>query len=207
MQGIRVRGVGRVGRTPDSATVVLGVETQAPTAGEAQAGASARMRAAIEALVANGIASRDISTRQVSLAQVFDYSGDTPRPAGYQATQSLGVRVRDLTRLGPVIDAAVGAGANQVSEVSLELADPASALAEARDLAMADARSTAEALARAGGVRLGLPVSIREGGRDVSPPHPMFRAKSEMAMSADTPIAAGETDIEVFVEVTWGILG
>ncbi len=207
MHGITVRGVGRVGRTPDSATVVLGVETQAATAGEAQAVASTRMRAAIEALTSNGTAARDISTRQVSLSQMFDYSGDTPRPAGYQATQSLGVRVRDLARLGPVIDAAVGAGANQVSEVSLELADPAAARAEARDLAMADARRTAEALARAGGVRLGLPISIRESGRDTSPPHPMLRAKAEMAMSADTPIAAGETDFEVSVEVTWGILG
>ncbi|MCY7419309.1 MAG: SIMPL domain-containing protein [Chloroflexi bacterium] len=116
-----------------------------------------------------GIAARDISTRQVSLSQVIGYSGDTSRPAGYQATQSLGVRVRDL--------------------------------------AMADGRRTAEALAQAGGVRLGLPISIREGGRDTSPPQPMFRAKAEMAMSADTPIAAGETDIEVSVEVTWGILG
>ncbi len=207
MHGIKVRGVGRVGRTPDSATVVLGVETQAATAGEAQGLASTRMRGAIQALIADGIAAHDISTRQVSLSQVFDYSGDTPRPAGYQASQSLGVRVRDLARLGPVIDTAVGAGANQVSEVTLELADPASARSEARDLAMADARRTAAALAQAGGVRLGLPISIREGGRDTSPPQHMFRAKAEMAMSAETPIAAGETDVEVSVEVTWGILG
>jgi len=72
---------------------------------------------------------------------------------------------------------------------------------------MADARRTAAALAQAGGVRLGLPISIREGGRDTSPPQHMFRAKAEMAMSAETPIAAGETDVEVSVEVTWGILG
>jgi len=207
MQGIRVRGTGHVARTPDSATAMLGVETQAPTAGEAQTTASARMRAAIDAISTAGVAPDDISTRQVSLSQTFDYSGNTPRATGYQATQGLAVRVRDLSRLGPVIDAAVTAGANQVSEVTLELTDPAGARAEARDLAMADARHTAEALARAGGVRLGLPIGIREGGGEAYPPQPMFRGKAEMAMVADTPIAAGQTDIEVSVEVTWGILG
>ncbi len=189
------------------ATAVAGVDVQAGSARQAQAEASERMQAAIEAMTVAGVAARDMSTQRVSLEQTFDYSGETARATGYQATQTVALRIRELSRLGPVIDAAVEAGANRVSEITLELSDPAAARAEARERAMADARRTAEALAIAGGVRLGLPTSIREQDGSGYPPGPVFRAKASMAMAAPTPISVGETDIEVSVEVTWAILG
>ncbi|MBX3028790.1 MAG: SIMPL domain-containing protein [Chloroflexi bacterium] len=206
MRGIRVRGSGRAEQAPDMATLVLGVEVEAATAGEAQRLANERMRAVLAAITPLGIAASDVTTRRVSLDQTWDHRGDRPTPTGYQAGQHLAIRVRDLALVGPVVDAAVDAGANQVAEVTLGIADPSAARMVARDRAMADARATAEALARAGGVRIGSPLAIVE--TDTSPgPVPMPRARMAMAMEASMPVAAGEETIEVVVEVTWAIVG
>lgn len=206
MRGIRVRGTGHVERVPDVATVTLGAQVQAASAGEAQSMAGERMRGVLGALAAAGIPEGDVATARVSLEQTFDYGGPSPRPTGYQAVQTIDVRVRDLTALGRVVDAAVAAGANEVAEVSLGLLDTADARAEARSLAVADARRAAETLAEAAGVRLGLPTSISEveGPR---PPGPMRMKLAEAAMVEATPIAAGRTSIEVSVVVTYALLG
>lgn len=205
--GIRVRGVGEVSRVPDVARIMVGVETSAATAGEAQSVASGRMAAVIAALRASGVAERDLATAHISLGPTFDYSGATPRMTGHAATQTLAVRIRELGALGPTIDRAIAAGATTVHEVSLELAEPGAALAEARDLAMASARARAEALARAAGVSLGRAVSIVEGPHGGAP-QPMFKAaRMELMAAADTPVAAGTTDLVIEVEVTFAILG
>jgi uncharacterized protein YggE len=204
--GITVRGTGVTVRTPDLARVTLGVEVTEAGAADAQARASERMAAVIEALRAAGVASRDVATARIALGPAWDYSGAAPRMTGYTATQTLAVRVRVLTDLGAVIDAAVRAGATTVESVSLEVADPAAALAEARDAAMADATAKAAALARAAGVSLGRAVSIREGIGGGGPV-PMFKAvRMEMAAGAP-PVEAGEAELSVDLEVTFAILG
>ncbi len=206
MRGIRVRGKGRVERTPDIALVTLGAQVDGATATEAQALAGDRMRRVLGALEAAAVAAADVTTDRVSLEPTFDYSGPSPRQTGYQAVQSVRVRVRDLARLGSILDAAVGAGANQVADVALDLADPADARAEARALAVADARRAAEALAEAAGVRLGLPTAIAEDEREQAP-GPMRMKMAEAAMSDGTPIAAGRTSVEVTITVTYALLG
>lgn len=206
MRGIRVRGTGRAEQAPDMATVMLGTAVEAATAGEAQRRASERMRAVMTALETLGIAPGDMRTRRVSLDQTWDHRSDPSRPTGYQASQGLAIRVRDLTLVGPVVDRAVDAGADQVAEVTLGIADPSVARAEARERAMADARATAEALAQAGGVRIGLPLAITETDMSAGP-IPVHRAKMAMAMEASLPVAAGDETIEISVEVTWAIVG
>jgi uncharacterized protein YggE len=206
MRGIRVRGTGRVEREPDTATMTLGAQVEAGTAVEAQALAGERMRGVLAALAAVGVTDADIVTERVSLEPTFDYSGSAPRATGYQATQAVHARVRDLGVLGSVVDAAVTAGANQVAEVTLGLADATTARSEARSLAMADARSAAETLAAAAGVRLGLPVAIAEDD-DRHAPGPMRLKLAEAAMSDGTPIAAGRITLEVRVVVTYALLG
>lgn len=206
MRGIRVRGTGRVERTPDIALVTLGAQVDGATAAEAQALAGDRMRRVLGALEAAGVAAADVTTDRVSLEPTFDYSGPSPRQTGYQAVQSVRVRVRDLARLGSTLDVAVGAGANQVADVALDLADRADARAEARALAVADARRAAEALAEAAGVRLGLPTAITED-EDGRVPGPMRMKVAEAAMSDGTPIAAGRTSIDVTITVTYALLG
>lgn len=207
MRGVRVRGLGRVERAPDLATVTLGAQVQAAAAGEAQALAGERMRGVLAAVALAGIAEADTATERVSLEPTFDHSGSTPRPTGYQAVQAVHVRVRDLASLGSVVDAAVTAGANQVAEVTLGLTDPAAARAEARVLAVADARRAAESLAEAAGVRLGLPTAIVEDETSGRPPGPMRMKMAEAAMADGTPIAGGVTSVEVSVVVTWSLLG
>ena len=205
--GITVRGTGQVTRTPDLARVSVGVETLAASAGEAQSVASGRMRAVLTALREAGVAAADLATARMTLEPAFDYSGPTPRRTGYAATQAVAVRVRDLDALGGVIDRAIAAGATTVHDVSLDVASPGQALAEARELAMADARARAETLARAAGVSLGRPLSIVEGPSS-GEPRPMFRmAAMDMAGSPPTPIAAGTAELAVEVEVTFAILG
>lgn len=204
--GITVRGTGRAQRTPDLATLSVSVDTQARTAGEAQSAASTRMRAVLTALREAGIADADIATQQIALNPAYDYSGSTPRMTGYAASQGLAIRVRRLDDLGRVIDTAVTAGATTVADVSLALTEPDAAMDEARDNAVADARRKAERLAAATGATLGAVIAITEGGRQ-DEPRPMLRAKMEMAAAADTPIAAGTTELTADVEVTWAILG
>jgi uncharacterized protein YggE len=206
MRGIRVWGTGRVERSPDIATVTLGAEVEAAGAAEAQSLAGERMRGVLAALDEQELAERDVATSRISLEQTFDYSDAAPRPTGYQATQSVTVRVRDLSRLGAVVDAALGAGANRVADVALGIDDPAEARWEAGALAVADAKRAAQALAEAAGVRLGLPIAIREeaGGRA---PGPVRFRMAEAAMVDGTPVAPGRTTVEVTVLVTYALLG
>lgn len=205
MGGITVQGAGLAVRAPDLGRVTLGVEVTEVGAADAQARASERMAAVIEAVRGAGVAARDIATARIALGAAWDYSGVAPRMTGYTATQTLAVRVRELGALGGVIDAAVRAGATTVESVSLEVADQAAALAEARDAAMADATAKATALARAAGVSLGRAVAIREGVSG-GIPVPMFKAaRMEMAAAAP-PVEAGETELSVALEVTFAIL-
>ena len=204
-EGIAVRGVGRVTVVPDTATIVVGTDVHAKDAVSAQSQASERMGAVVAAVRGAGVADGDVRTQQVSLNPVYDFSGNTQRLTGYQASQSLDIRLRDLAKLGPVIDAAVGAGATTVSSVTLSVADPAAATDQARDQAVDDARRRAERIAAAAGVTLGPPASIVEGSS--APPIPlafegaMFRAAADAA----TPIETGTTDLSVELTVLFRI--
>jgi uncharacterized protein YggE len=188
------------------ATVTLGAQVDAGTAAEAQALAGERMRGVLAAHAAAGMATADVTTDRVSLEPTFDYTGTAPVATGYQAVQTVHARIRDLATLGGIVDAAVTAGANQVAEVSLGIADPGAARDEARTRAMADARRSAETLAGAAGVRLGSPIAIAEED-DRHAPGPMRMKLAEAAMSDGTPIAAGRTTLEVRVTVTYALLG
>jgi uncharacterized protein YggE len=204
--GITVRGRGVAVRTPDLARVTVGVEITEAGAADAQARASERMAKVIDAVREAGVAARDVATTRIALGAAWDYSGPAPRMTGYTATQTLAVRVRALGALGGVIDAAVRAGATTVESVSLEVADASTALAEARDAAMADATAKAAALARAAGVSLGRAVAIREGVGGGLPVPMVKAARMEMAAGAP-PVEAGETELNVELEVTFAILG
>ncbi|MEZ4597651.1 MAG: SIMPL domain-containing protein [Chloroflexota bacterium] len=206
MRGIRVRGTGHVERAPDVATVTLGAQVQAAGASDAQRLAGERMQGVLASLAATGVEQADITTDRVTLEPTFDYGGQAPRATGYQATQTVRVRVRDLALLGAIVDGAVGAGANQVAEVALGLLDPAGARADARALAMADARRAAEELAMAAGVRLGLPVAIVED-ESAAMPGPMRLKMAASAMADGTPIVTGAATVRASVLVTFALLG
>jgi len=127
-----------------------------------------------------------------------------PQLTGYQANQSLSVKIRATGQTGAIIDAAVGAGATQISGISFSVADPTTATTQARAAAMADARQRAASLAQAAGVTLGAVISISE----VSAPSPVpFASGALAAPSVQTPVQPGTTDIEVDMLATFSIGG
>ncbi len=202
---ISVRGVGRVRRPPDEAALSVSVERSAPTAAAAQAGASEQMRKVMAVLSGRGIDASDLSTETISLEPTYDYRESGARLTGYRASQALALRLRRLDELGPTIDAAVAAGASGISGVTMGIADARLAEDEARGLAVADARQRAEVLASAAGVTLGVLLEVVEGGPSRGP-LPMM-AKHMEAMSADTPIAEGSTEVVVEIQASFAITG
>lgn len=208
VKGITVQGTGSITISPDLATVSVGVQAQASRAAQAQSQASAVMNKIIAAVKQGGIADADLTTQWISLQPLYDYSPTgsvPPRVIGYQASQSLSIKVRQIATTGAVIDAAVGAGATQVNGISFTVADPTSATAQARSAAVADARQHAASLAQAAGVALGTLVSMSEV---VTPaPTPIPYAAGLAAPDAKTPVQVGTTEIVVMVEATFAIGG
>ena len=200
---LEVSAIGRTVRTPDIATIRAGVVTQAPTAAAAAAENAGRMTRVIAALKGAGIAARDLSTSALALSPQYRYAENQP-PAitGYQATNTVSVRFRDVAKAGKVLDALVAQGANQIDGPALSLDDPDAALDEARTDAVKRARARAELYARAAGLRVERIVSISEAGEDRggSPPPVLYMARAKAAADS-TEVLPGETDVAVAVAV------
>ncbi|WP_028056450.1 SIMPL domain-containing protein [Sphingomonas phyllosphaerae] len=199
-----VNATGRVSRTPDLATITAGVVTQAPAAAAALSDNARRMDAVVKALKAAGIAARDLSTSNVGLSPQYRYAEKQPPViTGYQASNSVAIRFRDIGRSGAVLDALVRAGANQIDGPNLSLSDPEAALDEARTQAITKARARAELYAKAAGLTVARIVAIGEAGEnggDRPRPMPMMRASMAQA-DAETTVLAGETDVTAAVNV------
>jgi uncharacterized protein YggE len=201
---IVVPGTGRVSVIPDVADVRLGVSVARPKVDAARAEAARAMDAILAAVDAAGVARRDVRTTQLSIQPRYDYrDGRPPILTGYELANVVEVTVRDLARLGDVVDASLAAGATSMDGLAFRIAEPASAEREARELAMADARARAEVLAAAGGLQIAGVSDIVEGG-GVRPPVPYPKAERMMlAADATTPVEAGAQEIVVSVTVTY----
>lgn len=202
---LTVSATGRVTRTPDLATVRAGVVTQGQSAAGALGENAQRMAAVVAALKAAGIAARDITTSAVALQPQYRYADNQP-PAvtGYQATNTVSVRFRDIAKAGRVLDALVKAGANQIDGPSLSLSQPDAALDAARTDAVTRARARAALYAQAAGLRVERIVSLDENGEDAGgAPQPpvMFRARAMAADAAPTQVLPGETDVTATITV------
>lgn len=206
-KGITVQGTGKVTVAPDLATISLSVQAQGSTAAKAQSQASSVMAKVIGEVKGQGVAVADLATQWISLQAQYSYSSDgstPPRVIGYQASQSLTIKVRQIDKAGPVIDAAVGAGATQVDGIAFSVADPTGPAAQARTAAVADARARASALASAAAVTLGAAVSIVEVGATAPTPIP-YASDKALGAVAPTPVQPGTTEVEVDVQVTFAI--
>jgi uncharacterized protein YggE len=194
---VTVAGVGTVSAAADQAEITTGVVTQAATAAQALAANSQAMERLLQALGGLGIASRDIQTINVSVSPQRrpPKEGQPPEIVGYEVTNQVRVKVRDLSRLGRVLDQQVGQGANLVSGINFGVREPAPLLDEARKRAMADARRKADLYAASAGLKVGRVLSVREAG--VAPPAP------RAMMSAAVPVAPGEQEIQASVTVTF----
>ncbi len=199
---IEVTGTGTASGSPDVAVIQLGVQLFETDLGAAVTNANETMDAVIAALEEQGVASEDIRTSNFS---IYQESG-MPQPmdaAGtsetrYVVNNVVEVRVRDLEQISNVIQAALDAGANNVYGLNFGLDDADALQAEARTLAVEDARARAEALADAFGLAVGEPVSIREGGMD----QPSLRSfDTAMGLGGAGPVIS-EGQLSVAMQVT-----
>jgi uncharacterized protein YggE len=200
-----VTAEGEVARVPDLATISAGVVTQAKTAAEAMGDNAAKMAAASAALRRAGVADRDISTASISLQPQYRYAENQPPVlTGYQASNQLSVRFRDVKKAGTILDALVAQGINQINGPDFSLDKPEAALDEARVKAVQAARARAEVYAKAAGMRVGRIVSISESGGYTPPARPMMMQMARSAkMESDTAIEPGEQKLSVSVSVTF----
>ncbi len=199
-----VRAEGKTTRTPDLATIRAGVVSQAATAAAALSDNAQRMARVLAALKRAGVAARDVATANVGLSPQYRYAENQPPVVtGYQATNSVAIRFRDVARAGTILDTLVAQGANQIDGPNLSLADPDAALDEARVDAVKRARAKAELYARAAGMSVARIVSIDEAGQNDGGggnPMPMMMVR-KMAADSSTQVAAGETDVTVSLSV------
>jgi hypothetical protein len=198
---VEVSGQGSVSAAPDFAQATLGVTTRGKTAGEAMAANAKAANALVSLIKAEGVAPADIQTSDVSISPMFSEPSPgqtTPQTIiGYSVSNNVSVMVRDIPRLGPLLDKAVAAGANSIYGIGFGHNNPSALLDKARPLAVADARRKAEIYASAGGARIGrLMVLTEEAGRQ--PPVAFSRAYAAGA-AAPTPIEAGEDKLTVTV--------
>ncbi len=202
---ISVDGTGRAATVPDIADVRLGLTVSRSTVAEARevaAGAAGRILAAIAAV---GVDRADVRTASLVVQPEYDYRDGTQTLRGQSVSHQFVVTVRDLARLGRVVDDGLAAGATTLDGVTVRTADAAAADATARVAAYRDARVRAETLAAEAGVELGAVLAISE--RDPSAgPVPIFRGPAALAAkSAPTPIEAGEGEVVVSVSVVFAI--
>jgi uncharacterized protein len=202
-----VTGTGEASARPDIAVISAGVVVQADSASAALADNTRAMNAVLEELRAAGLAQEDIQTSQFAVTPLYesrqpDPQGiEPPRIVGYQVSNQVTARVREIDRLGATLDALVGAGANSIDGLYFDLADPKQVQGEARDAAVADALAKARRYATAAGVELGEILAIEEGDA-FAPPRPMMRAE---AMAASVPIAPGQTELSASITITFAL--
>lgn len=202
---LTVSGEGRVDSVPDLATITMGVTNQAKNANDAMTATSTAVRAILDQLAADGIAPRDLQTRDLSLQPVWNNRNSNtqldPEIVGFQASNTVIVRVRDLDALGGILDRVIQSGANTFQGLSFGLQDPAPVIEAAQRAAVVDARRKAELFAEAAGLKLGAVLQLSEAGGGS---YPMPVARMEMS-SAPVPVAQGEVSTSASVNMVFVI--
>jgi uncharacterized protein YggE len=202
---ISVSGEATISVAPDLAQIDAGVASDAKSAKEASDANNAAMGKVLLALKGAGLAEKDYQTSRLSLQPQYApnrATGASP-VVGFRASNRVTVKIRDVTKVASIIDTLVGAGANDIGNISFEVTQASKLLDDAREQAVADARRKAEIYAKATGVTLGAPLSVTEGGGPV----PLFKARlaPPPPMAAPAAVAPGEETLSVTVNVSWAI--
>jgi uncharacterized protein len=202
MRQVTVVGHGEVKGKPDTATIQIGVETEAPAAKDALAKNTDEATALQAELKKLGVAEADIQTSNFSIYPT--YGTDGRQITGYHVSNSLTVKIRALDKAGTLLDQVVQAGANSVSSISFSVDDPQALLSQAREQAMKDAHGRADLLAKVGGAAVGDVLVITENV-GAQPPVPLMMAApaAEAADSKAVPVQPGEQSFNIDVQVTY----
>lgn len=200
----------RIEADPDLAIVTGGVTTTAPTATEALRQNSEQMQRVIAAVRRAGIAERDVQTVGVNLNAQYNYEGrrdgQPPRFIGYQASNSVQLRVKDIAKLGAILDSLVESGANQINGPTFTLENPDELLAQARLKTVAKAQASADGYARTAGFRTARLIGIDEAGSNYGGDQIIVTGARTMdvAQSAPPPpVSPGQVRQSVSVNFTY----
>jgi len=190
-------------RVPDVASLSTGVVTQAADANAALKANSAQMAKVVATIRAAGVAERDVQTSGISIQPQYRYAENQPPViTGYQASNTVNIKVRDIGKLGEVLDALVASGANQVNGPNFEIDQPEAVYDEARQAALKQAQARAAMYAQSLDLRVRRIVSISEGG-GFQPPMPMMKAMAMDARMESAPVAPGETTLGANLDVVF----
>jgi uncharacterized protein YggE len=202
---ITVTGTGRASVRPDIAELRLGVTITEPKVDTARSASPKALNGVLAKHKGLGVAEHDLRTSIVSVQPQYDYSQQSapPRLVGYQLTNLVAATIREVDRVGDAIDGARGAGATTIDQISFRVEDQSGAEKEAREAAVADARTRADTLAAAAGVSIvGVAAMLEGGGGPIPYPLPFERA-AFAAKDAGTPVEAGMNEITATVTVTY----
>lgn len=194
-RSVSVTGTGSVDAVPNRAGLVVGVSSDGPRAGAALAANAEKAARVIEALRSAGVAKQDLQTADVSVSPRWSDRGEQD---GFTAHSSVQVKVRDVGRAGPILDAAVAAGASETSGPSFDRGDRAELYRSALKAAFADARAKAATLAGEAGASLGQVLRIEESPAP-SGPLPVYAALEK----APTPVEPGTQEVQATIRVTF----
>jgi uncharacterized protein YggE len=202
---LSVSGSGEAFLAPDIAYIYIGVHTENATAAEAVSENTSSTQALIQAIQEFGIDPKDIRTTNFSIYPMDRFDPATGLPSGektYAVDNTVYVTVRELARLGDLLDTAVQAGANTVNSIQFDVADKDAALQQARAEALKDAQAQAQALAQSAGLSLG---EIRSINFLDAQPYPIFDGRGGGAgvPEAAVPIQPGQLTFTVNVSVTY----
>ena len=214
-EGIWVSGTGEVTVTPDIANLRLGIQAQEASVAEAQTKAYEAMDKVMTALTDSSVAEKDIQTQYFKIRQrtKWDREKEEEIVIGYQVTNMVIAKIRDIDKVGAIIDAVVKAGGDliRIDSIDFSVDDPSVYYEEAREKAMVDAKARADNLAQLAGVTLGKPTYVSEGVQQ-----PIYkRVYYEQAGGAPVPapapaptppISPGEMKVSITVQVAYSIL-
>ncbi|MEA2531979.1 MAG: uncharacterized protein QOG89_3623 [Thermomicrobiales bacterium] len=202
---VTVLGHGATKVEPDIAITTIGVLVTKPTLAEAQSEATTQMTAVIEAITKAGVAEDDIQTSSYSVNVMtnYDNTGTPTDVLGYQVSNLVTVTVRDLDKVGSLLEDVVAAGANTIYGITFGIEDPSQAASEARAAAVADAKQRATELAQAAGLSLGRVLAISEG---VSQQMPYAGDLFAGGKGGGAPIQSGSMEVTVEVQVTYELV-
>jgi len=196
---------GSVNVRPDTAHITVGVISEADDARSALGQNNGAMTEVIDALKEKDIASRDIQTTNFAVHPRYKHfkDGQPSVISGYRVVNSVRITVRDIARLGEVLDKVVSFGSNQIGGISFSVSDTEALMDQARAKAIETARKRAQLYADAAGAAIGKVLRIEEVTSETGP-EPRYRALAAKS-EAEVPIEAGETEISVRVRVVWSL--
>ena len=201
-----VTGEGDVAVAPDHAQITSGVTTRAKSVREATDTNSKVMAAVTAALLEFGIEQKDIQTLRFSIQPVYapQEPRTEPKLSGYSVSNQVRVKIRQIGKIGEILDRLIAAGATDLGSIAFLVSNPSKALDQAREVAIADARRKAEVYTHASGLRLGQAKWIIED-TGVALPVPMRAQGGSASMAAPLPIATGEDMLRVKITVGFEI--